>query len=299
MNYISKNKIPISCLCSIYKYTKSNEFLLSIKSLLLQKYIPSEIIIMIDGPINNKLQKNLDCLLKKYPNLIRRKVLNKNFGLGSSLREGIKLCKNELIARFDTDDINLKDRLVEQYQYFKNDRELIILGSYIKEFNYLKNNKIFSRIKKVPLLNESIYKFLNKRNPINHPTVMFRKSSILKAGSYSDMDYFEDYYLWLRCKKMNYKFLNIATPLVAMKRKDNLDRRHGLIYAYKEILFLKSCFKENIISTNYIFIFRLIIRLLPKFLSELILKFDRSRKTWQFDYELGDYVKNIKDQKIF
>ena len=274
MNYISKNKLPISCLCSIYESTKSDEFSLSMNSILFQSFLPSEIIIMIDGPINNELREVIDFLLNEYPDLIRSKVLKKNVGLGTSLKEGLKLCKNDLIARFDTDDINLQDRLLEQYNYFKNDSELDILGSSIKEFYYLKNKKIFSRIKKVPLSNNSIYKYLNKRNPINHPTVMFKKNSIIKAGSYTKMDYFEDYYLWLRCKLMKYKFINLATPLVAMKRNNSLDRRHGFIYALKELHFLIIVLKEKILSPKYIFIFiiRLMIRILPKRISTLILK---------------------------
>ncbi len=297
MNYISKNFLPVSCLCSIYEYTKSHEFLLSINSILFQSYLPSEIIIMIDGPINNELREVIDFLLNEYPDLIRSKVLKHNVGLGTSLKEGLNLCKNDLIARFDTDDINLQDRLLEQFNYFKKDSELDILGSFIKEYYYLKNEKIFSRIKKVPLSNNSIYKYLNKRNPINHPTVMFKKNSIIKAGSYAKMDYFEDYYLWLRCKFMKYKFINLPTPLVAMKRKNSLDRRHGYIYALKELLFLNMVLKEKILSPKYIFIFiiRLMIRIFPKSISTLILKYDKSRKVWSQDYELENYLKRIKE----
>lgn len=295
MNHITKNRLPISCLCSIYESTKSDEFSLSINSILFQSYLPSEIIIMIDGPINNELRKVLDLFLNEYPDIIRSKVLKKNVGLGISLKEGLRFCKNDLIARFDTDDINLKDRLLEQYKYFKNDSELDILGSSIKEFYYYKNEKIFARVKKVPLSNNSIYKYLNKRNPINHPTVMFKKNSIIKAGSYAKMDFFEDYYLWLRCKSMNYKFINLATPLVAMKRENILDRRHGFIYALKELFFLNMVLKEKLLSPKYIFIFivRLMIRIFPKSISTLILNYDKSRKVWSQDYELENYLKRI------
>ena len=43
---------------------------------------------------------------KKY-NIIETISLKNNAGLGKALREGLNYCKNNFIARFDSDDINI------------------------------------------------------------------------------------------------------------------------------------------------------------------------------------------------
>ena len=87
---------------------------------------------------------------------------------------------------------------------------------------------------------------MNYRNPINHPSILFKKESILKAGSYESMLFFEDYYLWLKCKKKKYKFHNLDIPLLAMKRESLLLRRYGLL-----LLFLKLSFFIRVLRKIY------------------------------------------------
>ena len=48
-------------------------------------------------------------------NVIR---LAKNGGLGNALNEGIKHCKDELVARMDSDDIAYPDRCEKQINVF-------------------------------------------------------------------------------------------------------------------------------------------------------------------------------------
>ena len=88
------------------------------------------------------------------------------------------------------------------------------------------------------------------RNPINHPSIIFKKDRIENAGSYDDMKFFEDYYLWLKCKKLSFKFHNINQALVSMRRKNNLVRRKGYKYIIFEIKFTYQCFIKRLINFN-------------------------------------------------
>lgn len=293
-NKLKKNKLPISCLCSIYEKTLKEEFSLSILSLLCQEYIPNQIVVVIDGEIPKKLEEYINLLKKIYPEIIISVKIKVNVGLGSALNYGLEFCKNNFVARFDTDDINLKDRLKIQYEYFLSNRKIDVLGSYVKEFK--NDNVINSKIKKVPLENDEIYSSIYKRNPFNHPTVMFKKKEILKCGSYIDMKNFEDYHLWIRCKKNFCKFGNINKALVAMKKDDIFIRRHGKKYFKSELNFLKDCLRKKIIEKKYIiiFIFRLLIRLIPIFALKRMVILDLQRNRWAKDYELEEYIINLK-----
>ena len=77
---------------------------------------------------------------------------------------------------------------------------------------------------------------LYRRNPFNHPTVMFRKSAVLTAGSYRDCACFEDYDLWTRMLGCGAKGYNIQKTLVYMRAGDGMyARRGGLRYALRGV----------------------------------------------------------------
>ena len=116
-------------------------------------------------------------------------------GLGISLSKGLIKCRGDIIIRQDLDTFNNPKRffyLWKNIVIYKYD----IIGSYMIE-NF-KNN--FPVIRKVPLDRNQIYKKLNLKNSFNHPTVAFRRYSINKIGSYENILFFEDYYLWLKAK---------------------------------------------------------------------------------------------------
>ncbi len=91
-------------------------------------------VIIEDGKLTEELYDILDKYQTKFPKLIKRISLPKNVGLGLALREGVKNCKYELIARMDTDDICREDRFEKQIYEFQIDKDLDICGSHIKEF---------------------------------------------------------------------------------------------------------------------------------------------------------------------
>ena len=80
------------------------------ESLLKQTVQADEWVIVEDGPLTDELYALLDKYQKNYPGLIKRVPLEKNQGLGLALRAGVPKCRNELIARMDTDDIAREDR---------------------------------------------------------------------------------------------------------------------------------------------------------------------------------------------
>lgn len=217
----------------------------AIDSIINQTLKPNEIIIIIDGDIP---QKNMDALLdySKKDKTIKLIKLKKNVGLGLALNRGVKECKNELIARMDSDDISDSNRLMMQYDAI-NKHNCDIVGSNISEFIGKKENIISYRI--VPELDEDIKKYMKKRCAMNHVTVMFKKSSVLKAGNYIDWHYNEDYILWIKMLENNNKFYNIQKNLVNVRvGEDMYQRRGGLKYFKSEKSIQKYMLNKKIIS---------------------------------------------------
>lgn len=242
-----------------------------------QRSKPNEIILIKDGPLAIELDECIDTWEKKIEPILKIYVIDKNIGLGGALNLGLIYCTNELVARMDTDDIAHPDRFMKQLDAFRYS-DIDICSSWVSEFDDFENNIISYR--KIPEKSHEINIFSKKKNPINHPAVMYKKSAVLEAGSYLEMMNFEDYYLWGRMLKNNAVFYNIQEPLVNMRSgTKQLERRRGISYAWSEIKFQKAFLSIGFI--NYFeFIrnisIRLTVRLAPKIFVKLIYKVIRS-----------------------
>lgn len=254
--------VNFSLLMSIYGGEKSAFFVEAVKSILKSTVLPTEVVLVVDGPISEELN-SIVVSLEGTPQFSTKVIrLQKNKGLTNALNLGLKSCKYDLVARFDTDDIIFPDRFEKQIQEFKN-QDVDILGTNVIEFNEFGDEQL----KEMP---GEIYKgFFCRyliRNPINHPTVMFKKQVIENLGGYLEMAFFEDYYLWLRAVKKGYRIKNLQVPLLKFRRNSNFfGRRSGLQYLKHEVHFYKSCFREGLLPLYILplVLMRMSLRLLP------------------------------------
>lgn len=189
-----------SVLMTVYKKDNPDYFALSLDSMINQTYPPDEIVIVKDGEITTDLQNVID--LRENNGIdIHQIQLEKNVGLGLALNAGIKKCRNELIARMDSDDYSMPNRCELQISEFEKEPELSIIGSPVDEFIGDIDNIVGCR--DVPKTNEEIYKYAKRRDPFNHPTVMYRKSIVEKCGCYSDYRKNQDTDLWIKMLENN------------------------------------------------------------------------------------------------
>lgn len=213
-----------SVLMSVYYKEKAIFLKESIDSIINQSVPTNDFVIVCDGKLTEELDKLLLEYSRKY-NFINIVRLDKNQGLGRALSIGLKHCKNELVGRMDSDDISTKDRFKKQLNAIEQNPNSIVVGGYIEEF-YISVGDM-NLIRKVPLDNDEIVTMCKKRNPMNHVTVMFKKSKIEKVGGYMHMPYLEDYYLWLRLIVENNILLNIPEVLVNVRTGKDMYKRRG------------------------------------------------------------------------
>lgn len=207
-----------SVLMSLYKKEKPEYLELAIDSMINQTVKPDEIIIVEDGPLTDELY----AVLEKYPMLHRVKNEN-NLGLGLALNIGLKECRNELVARMDTDDCSKPERCEKQLARFAEKPYLAIVGSHIDEFVGNTSNIISKRI--VPVTSEEIYNFAKRRSAFNHPAVMYSKTAVLENNGYADLKRNQDVDLFGRMQFRGYKAENIDEALLWFRSSDELARR--------------------------------------------------------------------------
>lgn len=226
---------------SVYYKEKASNLKSSIDSIFQQTILTNDFVLVCDGPLNEELDAVIDCYWKKFPSILNIVRLKDNKGLGNALNIGIKYCKNNLVARMDSDDISRPERCEKQLNVFQLNPELSIVSGSIEEFSSSKDLITATRI--LPEKNNEILLFAKKRNPFNHPCVMYKKMDVENAGGYKDFYLLEDYYLWIRMLLMGYKGYNIKEPLLWMRAgSDMYKRRSGMKYVKSQkklFLFMK------------------------------------------------------------
>lgn len=267
-------KNDYSVLMSVYKNENVDNLKQSIDSILTQTIIAKEFVIVKDGPLTDELN---ECLKKYSENnkFIKIVDLKKNVGLGNALNKGLENCNYELIMRMDSDDYSIPERAESLLLEFNLDPKLDVLGSAVYEF--IDTIDELKTYKSVVCSDQEIKQRLKFRNSMNHPTVMFKKKSVIEVEGYKEIKYNEDYFLWLRMAINKAKFKNINKSLVYMRiTKDTYDRRYGFEYFINQKYIFKFM-KEKQFIGNSIFYFNLVNRfftkvLIPKSIMRLLYK---------------------------
>ena len=250
-----------SLLMSVYNKENPNFFDSALESNLINQTLkPNEFVLVCDGPLNDEIDAVIEKYVSLFPEIMAVYRLPKNEGLGKALNFGIEKCRNEIIVRADSDDISAFNRFEKQMAFLEKNKDIAVFGSSIEEFidDYTKSE----HSKKMPLTDSEIRNYIKRRNPINHMTVVFKKSMIEKIGSYMPMPYLEDYYLWVRAAAGGYKFANMEESLVYARVGNGMIKRRGRkeqISGWKTIgkymlekkMITKAEYIQNVIAINF------------------------------------------------
>lgn len=220
-----------SVLMSVYHKENPQFLKISIDSMINQTVRPDEFVIVKDGPLTQELNEVINKFVLSFPNLFKIIENKTNLGLGLSLNKGIMECRNEFIARMDSDDYSIPTRCERELDCFKQDFSLGIVGSFEAEF--IDNIKNVVSVHKVPESNSEIQKFMRRRCALLHPTVMYKKNEVLRCGNYHSVYLYEDYDLFLRMTlEYKVKAYNIQENLYYIRTSaDFYKRRGGFKYA--------------------------------------------------------------------
>ncbi|MEC5313941.1 glycosyltransferase [Enterococcus casseliflavus] len=268
-----------SVLMSVYSKESPLFLKQSIESILNQTIKTNDFVIVLDGLLTRELNEIL-CYYKDNYDCINLVQLEENIGLGLALNKGLKLCKNELVARMDSDDISLPNRCEKQLDRFNAEKNLSVLGTQIAEFYEVPTKTESMRI--VPTAYSEILKFSKRRSPFNHPTVMYKKTEILHLGAYSDIKRKEDLDLFLRVLSEGMYAENLReVGLYFRSNRDNYLRRKDKVNCINYIKTIYRYTKKGYCSyTDFIFVLfsQIFFLIAPKHIMKLVSdKFLRSK----------------------
>ncbi len=259
---------------SVYHKDNPEWFDLSVKSMLEQTVVPDEFVIVEDGKLTDELYSVIDKYTQLYPGIIKPVCLEKNAGLGLALKRGVEECSNEFIARMDADDYSTPDRIEKEFAVFEKEPDMAMVGTNVSEFIGSVDNVICNVI--LPETNDEIIAFSKKRNPFRHPSVMFKKSEILRNGNYREYYLCEDYDMWLRMLRNGCKCFNIQEICCYMRINEDFYKRRGGHKYFKSVKKFKKeqlengyfSLKEYLVSI----VPHMIICYMPNFIREFVYK---------------------------
>ena len=236
-----------SILMSVYQREQPDYLKAAMDSMLHQTEPSDDFVLMCDGPLTEELDQVIAEQQELWGQRLRVIRLPENRGLAAALREGVRACRHELIARMDSDDIAMPDRCERQLEAYSKQPELSLLSGTIAEFN--EDPEHIENYRRLPEIHDAIVRFAKKRNPMNHMAVMFRKSSVTAAGSYQPIGLFEDYDLWVRMLMQGCRAANLSEVLVKARVGNGMiARRGGLSYAEDCLRLQKRFYRAGFIS---------------------------------------------------
>ena len=236
----------LAVIMSLYKSDVLKYVKLAIESILSQTYKDFDFFIQYDGPICPLVDDYLSSLIDERIKIQKRP---NNKGLAQSLNDLLSVVMPkgyEYIARMDADDISLPERFEKQLEYLKVHSEIDMVGGAINEID--ENGVNRGKITKYPLSPTECRAFFAKRNPVAHPTVMFRRSFFEKTGWKYPTDFVrnEDTRLWHEGYKHGCAIANLPDVLLHFRMTDAMftQRRNGKDFAKSQLQLRKMINKD-------------------------------------------------------
>ncbi|MCL5126407.1 MAG: glycosyltransferase [Deltaproteobacteria bacterium] len=196
----------------------------AVKSILSQSFVDFELLIIDDGS-SEPISELINCFGDDRIRLLTQD----NMGLTRSLNKGLELARAEYVARMDADDVCLPDRLEKQYEIISSSAKPDLVGTFFEIID-----ETGQSVQKKSLITNPIYRLwrLLFHNNYGHGTIMFKKSSVIRAGMYDTrLRFAQDFDLWSRISKRNnthmipeflYKYrMNTAGEQASVKNYDD------------------------------------------------------------------------------
>ena len=182
-----------------------------IDSILTQTFEDFELIVVDDGSTDHSVE-----IIQSYTDT-RIRLIKSEHNYIQSLNKGIGLAKGKYVARMDADDIMFPERLEEEFNFMEEHPDIDVCGSYVKVFN---GQDIYSL--PMPIKHNDIAATMVIQCPFYHPTVMLRMEKIRNLFFANDKcclydaqyKYGEDYALWVKLLKHNFRFGGIPKALL-------------------------------------------------------------------------------------
>jgi glycosyltransferase involved in cell wall biosynthesis len=202
----------VDTLTAVYEGVQPTHFREALTSLAEQTMAPARAIVVADGPLTEALESVLDEMREMLPLEVLRQSPHQ--GSGPAKQRGIEASDATFVAIADADDVSSPERLERQLELLSR-TGADLTGAAMEEFDDATGET--RGLRSFPTEHDDLVRLLRRFSPINHPTVVMRRSLALEVGGYLDLPYLEDYDLWARMVAAGALLANADEPLVRFR----------------------------------------------------------------------------------
>lgn len=260
---------PFSLLLPVYAGDRADFFRKAFSSSVNEQTLPpTEVVVVQDGPVADELRDAIREAMDAASIAVVHIVLEQNVGLAAALDKGIAACSYEIVARIDADDISLPERFARQLPVIESGVDL--LGTGMLEFEH-DNGTIVGR--RIPRVGQAeIEQYARFHDPFSHPTVMYRRDAVAKAGGYQPLGQMEDYWLFARMIAAGARVENLQDLLVMYRVSDGAYARRGGRAQWRSERQLQKALRQIGFTTRRQYVRNIAVRGLYRFVPEGIRK---------------------------
>ncbi len=257
-----EDKPLISVLMGVY-YRREDTALLcrSIRSVLEQSNPDFEFLICDDGSTAEAV-KMVDHFAEQDQRIHPVRPGDK-YALAEKLNACLRQAQGQLIARMDDDDYAHSDRFEKQVACLQGHPEIAFLGSNVSIWDGSKitGQRVFPEY---PEVEDFLF-----RQPFVHPSMMFRKETLLTINGYSEESHCilcEDYDLLLRLYAAGYRGINQQEVLLDYTVLDSAHSGRKMWHRWNEAVVRYRRFRElGLLPGKFLYVVKpLIVGLVPK-----------------------------------
>ena len=189
-------------------------------------------------------------------------------GLAASLNLALGMARADWVARFDSDDVCLPERIAMQMDFLEKHPDVDVLGGGLEIMDEEGKSLAF---RDYPCEHDVIARKFQFTTPLAHPTVIYRRLVVLEAGGYDPSFRFaEDLDLWLRLLNRKVRFANLPSTVVRYRQQHT--RRQSLHWRFNLLARIKNFSTEMVVRRSIGIVVIGGWSLLPTVVQELVFK---------------------------
>jgi glycosyltransferase involved in cell wall biosynthesis len=239
----------IDVLLPVYALANRSQLQRSIASVYEQKYPAKNLWVLINGGQEfdrQQLAAFVDSQDRPSHSTVLHAVCLEEIGITVALNRGLALSQAEWLARLDTDDRMVPERLQSMVDYLRRCLEAQkplpdVIGSAVAVLD-AQGERATGQILYRPCTDQGIRRYLCRGNPFMHPSVMIRRSLLLEVGGYRPIPQAEDLDLWLRLSRIEgVQFTNLRQPLTLYTLSQGSESHQRNSFLYSALCRLRHC----------------------------------------------------------
>jgi L-malate glycosyltransferase len=217
----------------------------SVNSILCQTFTDFELIVADDGSTDGSLH-----ILESFQDERIRIITNQtNIGVVKTLLKAIEQCKGDYIARMDSDDIALPQRLMLEVNILEQKKEVGVVFGFVELIDIYGNTTGVWKEDRDHISDREIKSNLYSTNCLANPTMMMRRELALRYPPNSGFIVSEDWAQWLVMAGDDIVFYKIPEVLLRYRIHPNSETQKATKSgAYSKTIRFKKTYLANRIS---------------------------------------------------